>query len=54
MGKVNATVDLPASQERVWELIADPSSYERWLTIHTKWKDGAPRASRRALRSPRW
>jgi carbon monoxide dehydrogenase subunit G len=42
MGKVNATVDVAASQDRVWALIADPASYERWLTIHTKWKDGVP------------
>jgi uncharacterized protein YndB with AHSA1/START domain len=42
MGKVNSTVAIPAPRERVWELIADPSSYERWLTIHTKWKDEVP------------
>lgn len=42
MGAVNATVTLPASQDRVWSVIADPASYEKWLTIHTKWKDDVP------------
>lgn len=42
MGKVNATVDISGSPDQVWDLIADPASYERWLTIHTKWKDGVP------------
>lgn len=39
MGKVNATVTIPAEQEKVWAVICDPSTYERWLTIHTKWKE---------------
>jgi len=42
MGKVNATVDVPVPQDRVWDVIADPGRYGEWLTIHTKWKDGAP------------
>lgn len=42
MGKVNATIDVGAPQEQVWETISDPAQYEKWLTIHTKWKDGTP------------
>ena len=42
MGKVNATVAIPTAPEQVWDVICDPSSYERWLTIHTKWKGDVP------------
>ena len=44
MGKVNANVEVPAAQEKVWETISDPARYDEWLTIHTKWKDGTPEA----------
>lgn len=42
MGTVNATLDVPAAQDEVWGVIADPGRYDEWLTIHTKWKDGTP------------
>jgi carbon monoxide dehydrogenase subunit G len=42
MGKVNATVAIPATPEKVWDVICDPSTYEQWLTIHTKWKGEVP------------
>jgi uncharacterized protein YndB with AHSA1/START domain len=42
MGKVNATVAIPAAPEKVWDVICDPRSYEQWLTIHTKWKGEIP------------
>jgi carbon monoxide dehydrogenase subunit G len=42
MGKVNATVTIPADPEQVWNVICDPGSYEKWLTIHTKWKGEVP------------
>jgi uncharacterized protein YndB with AHSA1/START domain len=42
MGKVNATVAIPTAPEKVWDVICDPSSYEQWLTIHTKWKGEVP------------
>jgi uncharacterized protein YndB with AHSA1/START domain len=38
MGKINATATLPAARDDVWAIISDPSTYEKWLTIHTKWK----------------
>ncbi len=38
MGKINATATFSAPAERVWAVISDPGQYERWLTIHTKWK----------------
>jgi uncharacterized protein YndB with AHSA1/START domain len=42
MGKVSTTVEIPADPERVWAIIADPGSYEQWLTIHSKWKGEVP------------
>ena len=42
MGKVNATVDIPAAPEKVWEVISTPATYDRWMTIHTKWKGDVP------------
>ena len=42
MGKVSTTVEIPADPERVWATIADPGSYEQWLTIHSKWKGEVP------------
>lgn len=42
MGKVSAEVTIDAPQDKVWEAISNPADYEKWLTIHTKWKDGTP------------
>lgn len=42
MSSVNATITIPASQERLWDVIVKPASYESWLTIHTKWKSELP------------
>ena len=42
MASVNATVTIPTSQEKIWDVITDPASYEKWLTIHTKWKGEVP------------
>jgi uncharacterized protein YndB with AHSA1/START domain len=44
MGKVSAEVNIAAPQDKVWEAISDPAGYEKWLTIHTKWKEGTPDA----------
>jgi carbon monoxide dehydrogenase subunit G len=42
MGAVNSTVTVPATPDHVWELIVTPATYEKWLTIHTKWKSEVP------------
>ena len=42
MGQISTTTDIPAPPEKVWEAISMPATYEKWLTIHTKWKDGVP------------
>jgi len=44
MGKVSAEVNVAAPQDKVWDAISNPADYEKWLTIHTKWKDGTPEA----------
>ncbi|QFU87232.1 SRPBCC family protein [Amycolatopsis sp. YIM 10] len=42
MGKVDASVELPAPQEKVWAEFSNPNNFEKWLTIHTKWKGEVP------------
>lgn len=42
MGQVTATVQLPAAPEKVWAEFSNPNSFEKWLTIHTKWKGEVP------------
>lgn len=42
MGKVNAAVTIPATPDKVWAAISTPSTYEEWMTIHTKWKSDVP------------
>jgi uncharacterized protein YndB with AHSA1/START domain len=42
MGKVNATVAIPAAPEKVWDVICNPRTYKQWLTIHTEWKSEVP------------
>jgi uncharacterized protein YndB with AHSA1/START domain len=42
MGKVNATVTIPAAPEKVWALFSTPATYDDWMTIHTKWKGDVP------------
>ncbi|SFP68752.1 Polyketide cyclase / dehydrase and lipid transport [Amycolatopsis arida] len=43
MGSINAEVELPADPQKVWDVFADPGNFEKWLTIHTKWKGEVPR-----------
>ncbi|CRK56512.1 hypothetical protein [Alloactinosynnema sp. L-07] len=42
MGQVTASVELPATPERVWAEFSNPNNFEKWLTIHTKWKSEVP------------
>lgn len=39
MSRITASTTIPARPEAVWSVFADPASYEKWFTIHTKWKD---------------
>jgi uncharacterized protein YndB with AHSA1/START domain len=42
MGQINASVELPAAPEKVWQEFSNPNNFEKWLTIHTKWKGEVP------------
>jgi carbon monoxide dehydrogenase subunit G len=42
MGQISTTTEIPAPPEKVWEAIATPATYEKWMTVHTKWKDEVP------------
>lgn len=42
MGQISASVELPAAPEKVWAEFSNPNNFEKWLTIHTKWKGDVP------------
>jgi uncharacterized protein YndB with AHSA1/START domain len=42
MGQLIATREFTASAEDVWALASDPNNFEKWLTLHQKWKDDVP------------
>lgn len=44
MGQVTASTSLAAAPDKVWDEFSNPSNFEKWLTIHTKWKDDPPAA----------
>lgn len=44
MPTVVETLDIPASQERVWEVATDWSRYGEWNATHTGFPDGLPPA----------
>ena len=42
MGQLTATREFSASAEEVWALASDPNNFEKWLTLHQKWKGDIP------------
>lgn len=42
MGQISASVHVPAEPGRVWSELSDLNNFEKWLTIHTKWKGEVP------------
>ncbi|WP_028932483.1 type II toxin-antitoxin system Rv0910 family toxin [Pseudonocardia spinosispora] len=42
MGKIASSVDIAATPEKVWDEFSNPNNFEKWLTIHTKWKGDVP------------
>ncbi|MBJ7328298.1 MAG: SRPBCC family protein [Solirubrobacteraceae bacterium] len=42
MGSISTVVDIAAPVDQVWDVIVDPSTYDRWMTVHTKWKSEIP------------
>lgn len=39
MAKVNASIDIDAPPERVWQILMDPGRLADWVTIHRKLRD---------------
>ena len=37
MGHIEATRDLAASPEALWETVADLANWDKWFTVHEKW-----------------
>lgn len=42
MGKIHSSIEIPADPEKVWAEFSDPNNFEKWMTIHTKWKGDVP------------
>ena len=42
MGQISASRELTASAEDVWALASDPNNFEKWLSLHQKWKGDVP------------
>ena len=42
MGQLTATRDFSTTAEEVWGLASDPNNFEKWLTLHQKWKGDVP------------
>lgn len=42
MAKVDVSNAIAAPPEKVWALLANPSSYPDWLTIHDGWRGEVP------------
>lgn len=42
MGQLTASREFSASAEDVWNLASDPNNFEKWLTLHVKWKSDVP------------
>lgn len=42
MASSNVSREFPVSQDKVWAVISDPTRFEEWLTVHTKWKEAPP------------
>ncbi|MQA25484.1 MAG: SRPBCC family protein [Micromonosporaceae bacterium] len=42
MGHVSSSIEIAAPPEKVWAEFTDPANFEKWLTIHTKWKGDVP------------
>jgi carbon monoxide dehydrogenase subunit G len=42
MGQITASIELPGSPGQVWAVAANPNNFEKWLTLHVKWKGDVP------------
>ncbi|OBF93317.1 polyketide cyclase [Mycobacterium sp. 852002-51163_SCH5372311] len=44
MGHIEATRDLAASPEALWDTVADLANWDKWFTVHEKWLAEPPAA----------
>ena len=42
MGHIEATRELPAPPDAIWETVADLSTWGSWFTIHDRWLEEPP------------
>jgi carbon monoxide dehydrogenase subunit G len=42
MAHVNTSAEIAASQENVWKVVSDLSTFDQWMTVHDKWYGDAP------------
>ena len=44
MGQIEATKQLAVTPDALWATVADPSTWDKWFTIHEKWLQEPPAA----------
>ena len=44
MGHIEATRELSASPEALWETVSDLANWDKWFTVHEKWLEEPPAA----------
>lgn len=42
MGHIEATRELSASPEALWETVSDLANWDKWFTVHEKWLEEPP------------
>lgn len=42
MGQISTSVELPAAPDKVFAVAGDPNSFEKWLTLHVKFRGDLP------------
>jgi carbon monoxide dehydrogenase subunit G len=42
MGKIERTVEFPAAPEHVWSVVSNLDDWDKWLSMHSKWKSEVP------------
>ena len=42
MGHIEATRELAASPEALWDIISNPNTWGQWFSVHDKWLDEPP------------
>ncbi len=42
MGHIEATKNLTAAPDALWEVVSDPQTWDKWFTIHERWMEEPP------------